>query len=134
MSWSYDEALDRAKRSHEETADLTVTDVVQEIDFDLISRLHPRRVTGTHLYVDVSKFNTPAAGRGCRRGSERAPAATRLPPRGQQDHPQGLGRAARLSRAHLPAYQLTAWQAEREVTSKGCAGTAPASDRLRSPL
>lgn len=58
MSWNYDEALDRAKRRYEETAELTVTDVVQEIDFDKISRLHPRRVTGTHLYADVSNFNT----------------------------------------------------------------------------
>lgn len=58
MSWSYDEALDRAKRRYEETAELMVTDVVREIDFDLISRLHPRRVTGTHIYADVSNFNT----------------------------------------------------------------------------
>jgi hypothetical protein len=60
MSRSYDEALDRAKRRYEETAELTISHVVQEIDFNKISRLHPRRVTETHLYVDFSKLGARA--------------------------------------------------------------------------
>jgi len=36
---------------------LTITDVVKEIDFELISKTAPRRVVGTHFYVDVANYN-----------------------------------------------------------------------------
>jgi hypothetical protein len=56
MSWSYDTSLDRATKRHEALAGLTIADVIREIDFDEISQLHPRRVTGTHLYAGVANF------------------------------------------------------------------------------
>jgi hypothetical protein len=57
MTWSHEKALQRAQDRYEQTEDLTITDVVREIDFDLISRTKPRRVPGTHFYADVSNFN-----------------------------------------------------------------------------
>jgi len=58
MAWDYDTSLARARAKFEETDGLTVSDVVRETDFDKITLTGPRRLSGTHLYVDVSNFNT----------------------------------------------------------------------------
>jgi hypothetical protein len=57
MSWDYNRTFERARTDYDQTEGLTVTDVTREIDFDNISRRHPRRVRGTHLYVEVDNFN-----------------------------------------------------------------------------
>lgn len=56
MSWSYETARDRAVKRYDGLADLTISDVVRELDFENISQLQPRRVTGTHLYAGVENF------------------------------------------------------------------------------
>src|SRR5689334_17263706 len=58
MAWDYEASLARAQAKYDETDQLTVSDVVRETDFDKISLTGPRRLTGTHLYVDISNFNT----------------------------------------------------------------------------
>jgi class 3 adenylate cyclase len=57
MGWDYASSLERAQTRWEQTSEITITDVKQKIDFDQISRLHPRRVVGSHFYVDVANFN-----------------------------------------------------------------------------
>src|SRR4051794_39244712 len=57
MPWSYEKALERATDRYEQTEDLKITDVVREIDFDNITRTRPKRLTGAHLYSDVTNFN-----------------------------------------------------------------------------
>lgn len=56
MAWSLESAAGRAAERYEQTEDLVIADVTREIDFDLISRTKPRRVVGTHFYVDVANF------------------------------------------------------------------------------
>ncbi|SFB59081.1 Adenylate cyclase, class 3 [Amycolatopsis marina] len=57
MTWSFEKALERAEDRYKQTSDLEIKDITREIDFDQISRTKPRRVTGTHFYVDVTTFN-----------------------------------------------------------------------------
>lgn len=57
MSWDYNKTLESARADYDQTEGFTVSDVTREIDFDNISRRHPRRVRGGHLYVDVDNFN-----------------------------------------------------------------------------
>jgi class 3 adenylate cyclase len=57
MSWGYASSLERVQARWEQTSDITITDVKRKIDFDQISRLRPRRVVGSHFYVDVANFN-----------------------------------------------------------------------------
>lgn len=57
MSWDYNKTLESARADYDQTEGFTVSDVTREIDFDNISRRHPRRICGGHLYVDVDNFN-----------------------------------------------------------------------------
>src|SRR6202008_2895239 len=57
MAWTFETAQERAEDRYAQTVDLEIEDVVRKIDFDNISRTRPRRVTGTHFYVDVVNFN-----------------------------------------------------------------------------
>ncbi|MFC4858003.1 hypothetical protein [Actinophytocola glycyrrhizae] len=57
MTWTFELAQERAEDRYMQTADLRIEDVTRKIDFDNISRTRPRRVTGTHLYVDIVNFN-----------------------------------------------------------------------------
>lgn len=53
MSWQYDKSLDRIKKKYEETADLEVSKLAREMDFENIGLLQPKKVQGAHLYLDV---------------------------------------------------------------------------------
>ncbi|MGH4010855.1 MAG: hypothetical protein ACRDTH_22305 [Pseudonocardiaceae bacterium] len=56
MAWTYESAEESAATRYEQTAELEIADITREIHFDLISRTKPRRVIGTHFYVDVTNF------------------------------------------------------------------------------
>ncbi|MEV6827779.1 hypothetical protein [Amycolatopsis sp. NPDC051102] len=57
MAWNPEDARTSAQVRYDETADLEVSEVKREIDFELIERKKPRLVTGVHSYVDVTNFN-----------------------------------------------------------------------------
>ncbi|WP_328296189.1 hypothetical protein OG218_26430 [Kineococcus sp. NBC_00420] len=56
MGWTYDDSLQRARKTYQDTADVTVSTVTRQTDFEAISLTKPRRVRGAHLYVDVPCF------------------------------------------------------------------------------
>ncbi len=58
MAWNYQTSVGRAQDRWDATANLSVSDVVRQTDFDQIALNAPRRVTGCHLYVDVTNFNS----------------------------------------------------------------------------
>lgn len=62
MAWTYEKAEERAATRYEQTAELAIADITREIDFDLISRTKPRRVSGTHFYLDVVNFTRQLRG------------------------------------------------------------------------
>ncbi|HEX4103069.1 MAG TPA: hypothetical protein VHY21_21430 [Pseudonocardiaceae bacterium] len=62
MHWIYEKAEERAAARYAQTEDLVIADITKEIDFDLISRTRPRRVIGTHFYVDVANFTKQLRG------------------------------------------------------------------------
>lgn len=62
MAWSYESAEERAATRYAQTEDLVIADITREIDFGLISRAKPRRVIGTHFYVDVANVTKQLRG------------------------------------------------------------------------
>lgn len=58
MAWDFENSRDRATGHYESTEGTEVADVAQKTDFESISLTSPRRVTGTHVYVDVANFNS----------------------------------------------------------------------------
>lgn len=57
MTWNFDSSLERAQNRWDTTEDLTVGDVVRQMDFDNIGLLSPKRLTGAQLYADISNVN-----------------------------------------------------------------------------
>jgi hypothetical protein len=57
VAWDYDRSLKRIKQKHVEVADVEVSKLAREMDFDNISLMHPKRVHGAHVYVDVPNFS-----------------------------------------------------------------------------
>src|SRR6266496_2394082 len=58
MAWDYEKSLGRATQQWDKTESLSISDVTREFDFEQISLLEPRRVTGTHIYVDIANYNS----------------------------------------------------------------------------
>jgi class 3 adenylate cyclase len=56
MTWDFDEASSRARKTYDAIGELTVTPIVRETDFDNIGLRTPRLVNGAHCYVDISNF------------------------------------------------------------------------------
>jgi hypothetical protein len=56
VAWDYDRSLERIKQKHAEVADVQVSKLTREMDFDNIALNHPKRVHGAHVYVDVPNF------------------------------------------------------------------------------
>lgn len=53
MSWKFETSLERIKKKYEETADLEVSKLSREMDFENIGLKHPKKIRGAHLYIDV---------------------------------------------------------------------------------
>jgi class 3 adenylate cyclase len=56
VAWDYDRSLGRIKQKHAEVADVEVSKLAREMDFDNIALNRPKRVHGAHVYVDVPNF------------------------------------------------------------------------------
>ena len=56
MAWDYDRSLERTKQKHAEVADVQVSKLTREMDFDNIALNRPKRVHGAHIYVDIPNF------------------------------------------------------------------------------
>ena len=56
MAWDHDRSLERIKQKYAEVADIEVSRLAREMDFDNIALNHPKRVYGAHVYVDVPNF------------------------------------------------------------------------------
>lgn len=57
MVWNYERSRERAQKRWDATASVTVGDVQRETDFENIGLSSPKRLTGAHVYVDISNFN-----------------------------------------------------------------------------
>lgn len=57
MSWNYDTSLVRAQRKLEEVADVEVSKLNREMDFENISLKHAKKIHGAHIYIDVANFD-----------------------------------------------------------------------------
>jgi hypothetical protein len=56
VAWDYDRSLKRIKQKHAEVADVQVSKLTREMDFDNVALNRPKRVHGAHVYVDVPNF------------------------------------------------------------------------------
>lgn len=56
MGWNYGRSLARVQRAYDETADLTVSDVVRETDLENTTLTNARRITAAHFYADVVNY------------------------------------------------------------------------------
>ena len=56
MAWDYDRSLERIKQKHAEVADVQVSKLTREMDFDNIALNRPKRVHGAHIYVEIPNF------------------------------------------------------------------------------
>lgn len=60
MSWNYDTSLARAQRKLEEVADVEVSKLNREMDFENISLKRAKKIHGAHIYVDVPRRSSRA--------------------------------------------------------------------------
>jgi class 3 adenylate cyclase len=56
VAWDYGRSLERIKQKHAEVADVQVSKLTREMDFDNITLNRPKRVHGAHLYVEIPNF------------------------------------------------------------------------------